>query len=355
MLYNNNNELTIFNAGLGLSLLLAVLVSCFTIFTPQTQYNQEHILTFVFHVFVHWKALTLVSFLFGIYLAHITQFPEKVQLYHQKVSIVLVVTIILSFFVSQVLFIIAFVVTGATVLSLKSLNAKAILLVAFVFYTVGALFSIPEINSELQLPEMIKLINQGNGGPSLGKAINLITRPEELANIFYGFALILVGYLIGKHNWLEEYPFRYRQLKFGALIAFLGILLWFVLLLTGIYNALIETKIGQLFFMMDALFINACVVFLYLYLLVSLENYTFGKKIIKHLSNVGRIAITFYILFFISQLLLNQYQRQQPILVLVIPLLIIFMLGIIARFYFKKFSADPVVLIIEKLVHKPKT
>lgn len=354
MLNNNNKEFTIYNAGIGLSLLLAILVTCFVLFTPETQYDKQNPLTFIFHLFFHWKALTLVSFLFGVYLAHITNDADKVRLYHQKVSLVLVTTVVLSFFVSQVLFIIAFVITGSTVLSLKSLNTKAILSIAFVFYTVSALFSVPEINSELQVPELIKPIYQGDAGPSLRKAIKLITSPEEIANIFYGFALILVGYQVGKQEWLSEYPFRYRQLKFIAFIAFLGIILWFVLLFSNIYSFMIQSKIGQLFFMMDALFINACVVYLYLYLLITLENFNLGRKIVNHFNYIGRLSITFYLLFFIAQILLSQYNYQQPLLVLIVPVLLIVALGFAGKLYFKRFKNDPVVTLSEKLLHSPK-
>jgi len=129
---------------------------------------------------------------------------------------------------------------------------------------------------------------------------------SNLLTIIFGSIVVLLGYLSGQTNWLKEYHFHYYELKklFKYSLGLLAI--WLVLNFFDAYFLISKWHLGETFLIIDGLVINVLLVYIYLFLLISFENFKLGKTILNLLQRIGKLWILqFLILAFVYVLLIQ--------------------------------------------------
>ncbi|MDA3890149.1 MAG: hypothetical protein PF517_00640 [Salinivirgaceae bacterium] len=115
-----------------------------------------------------------------------------------------------------------------------------------------------------------------------------ITSASITIPVLYGLIITTIGLWAGKNNWLYEYHFHFIELKKLFNYSIMLLVLWHLLKLLGIYTLITHAIIGKTIYMIDALTINVLMVFIYLFVLIYLENFKFGKRVLTVLEYLGR-------------------------------------------------------------------
>lgn len=126
--------------------------------------------------------------------------------------------------------------------------------------------------------------------------------------LLYGLICLVVGIWAGKNKWLSEYHFYYNELKTIFMYSIALYIFWFLLKLFKIYSFITEGIIGQIIYMIDALTINLLLVFIYMFALVFLENYRFGKRLLIIFEWMGRNWYWSAIVLSILQLFILKFE-----------------------------------------------
>lgn len=119
--------------------------------------------------------------------------------------------------------------------------------------------------------------------------------------LVYGIIVIILGLWIAKHNWLHEYHFHYRELKALFNYSLVLYLIWIIFKLLQVYTYISKGFFGNLMYMVDSLAVNILLVYIYLFVLISLENFRLGKKVLSIFKWLGQTryiyVITLLIIF----------------------------------------------------------
>ncbi|MGE4288556.1 MAG: hypothetical protein AB7E36_07705 [Salinivirgaceae bacterium] len=144
--------------------------------------------------------------------------------------------------------------------------------------------------------------------------VRLFFNPDHLFNWFYGISLLFLGYSVGKAKVLLHYPFFYTELKRMFKLSIALIVLWVLLTFFGAYQLIMHWRFGQIFYLIDALAVTILLAFVYIFVLIYLENFNWGKIILSGFVLLGKywyvsllyLSITYKLLshtnMFITQL-----------------------------------------------------
>jgi hypothetical protein len=306
---HKQEKLPVYQSIIGLILMLTSFI--LWIFYRQSIDSDESLfatsnlfLDYIFRQFISFKAFTLASFLFGLH-AYFCATNKVLPKYKFQRSILPLFLVALAG-IFQPVFLGALPLLFMVVLlsytsplhsvQLVTLAATSLLLALFT----AAFWGIPELQkgafySLASIQNPIHLINDG---------ARLFFNPEHLFNWFYGFSILFLGYSAGKAKVLLHYPFYYTELKRMFKLSIALIILWVLLTFFGAYQLIMQWKLGQLFYLIDALAVTILLAFVYVFALIYLENFNWAKKILAGFVVLGKhwyisllyLAITYKLL-----------------------------------------------------------
>lgn len=347
---HKQEKLPVYQSIIGLILILSSFI--LWIFYRQSMDSDESsfaasnlLLKYIFRQFISFKAFTLASFLFGLH-AFFCASNKVLPKYKFQRSILPLIVVTLAglfqpVFLGTLPLLLMVVLLSYTKplhsVQLFTLAATSLLLALF---TAG-FWGIPE----LQKGVFYTLASIQNPIQMLSDGRTLLVNPEHLFNWFYGFSLMFLGYSAGKAKVLLHYPFYYTELKRMFKLSIALILLWILLTFLGAYQLIMHWKLGQLFYLIDALAVTILLTFVYVFALIFLENFNWGKKILGGFVLLGKywyvsllyLAITYKLL---SQTNLFNTTLSNWLLLLLQPFLMLLLSLLTQRviFYLKKES-----------------
>jgi hypothetical protein len=335
---HKQEKLPVYQSIIGLILLLTSFI--LWIFYQQSIDSDEStfaasnlFLNYIFRQFISFKAFTLASFLFGLHTFFCATNKVLPKYKFQRSILPLIVVSLAGLF--QPVFLGALPLLFMVVLlsytrplhsvQLVTVTASSLILALFT----AAFWGIPELQKGafytlLFIQNPLQLINDDGF---------LFFNPEHLFNWFYGFSLLFLGYSAGKTKVLLHYPFYYTELKRMFKLSIALIVLWVVLTFFGAYQLIMHWKLGQLFYLIDALAVTVLLTFVYVFALIYLENFNWGQKILAGFVLLGKywyvsllyLSITYKLLrhstLFITPLSSWLLLLLQPFLMLLLSLL----------------------------------
>ena len=162
------------------------------------------------------------------------------------------------------------------------------------------------------------------------------------------FALMLLGYLIGKNNWHTNYLNYWGKLKMVFIVCFL----YYATLI--IYFFVANVQFGFCVNMAYNIHILVSIT-IYVFLILLLYKYSIAKKFTNLISNVGKTSLSNYVLqgiicaFIFTNYGFGFFTKTTPTQnVLLVISIYVFQL-LITHFYLRKFKAGPLEFIWRKL------
>jgi len=116
-----------------------------------------------------------------------------------------------------------------------------------------------------------------------------------------GFIFMLVAV---EKNWIYDYPFYYPLIKYWFKVGLTILTFWLLLHQFHIYQKLLNTKIGQVIYLVDYLSIELVLAELVLCILVFFEDFSWGKIILSFFENLSRYWIILLVLFLLLYLII---------------------------------------------------
>ncbi len=309
MIFRFQHKQPIFYSIIGFMFLLGWLLSAYilwsgTVFPGEYASGITKILITVYNYFLNGKLYTLLCFILGFQLYNVCEknFRFKFQIIGSFV--VFIISILVSYFTALSLILIPLILFRLFLIVfikqhkfsvLHLLILSILLTIALSFFSSGLLFTTPSFI------ELFK--SRLSFSNNSGLMVNLLA-PDNFIFTLYGLVVIIIGFLAGKTKWMMEYPFHYNELKKLFKYSLVLFLLWLLLNFFEVYLYITKWPVGEMFYTLDALSINLIMVFMYLFILISLENYRWGLRILKGLQNTGRnwllnlSILSFYIVLY---------------------------------------------------------
>ncbi|PKP08227.1 MAG: hypothetical protein CVU09_16615 [Bacteroidetes bacterium HGW-Bacteroidetes-4] len=288
---------------------------------------------YLFRQFISFKAFTLASFVFGLHAFFCATNNAGPKYKLMRSILPLIVVTLAGLFqpvfwgVLPILFmgVLFSYIRPVHSVQLFTLAATSLLIALF---TAG-IWGIPELQkgafyalAPMQKPIQL-FISRGH----------LFFIPEHFFNWFYGFSLLFLGYSAGNAKVLLHYPFFYTNLKRLFKISIALIVLWVLLTFLGAYQLIMHWRLGQMFYLIDAIAVTILLAFVYVFILIYLENFNWGKIILSGFVLLGKhwyisflyLAITYKLIrhtnLFITPLSNWLLLLLQPFLMLLLSLL----------------------------------
>ncbi len=269
---------------------------------------------YLFRQFVSFKAFTLASFVFGLH-AFFCATNNIFSKYKFMRSILPLFVLTLSGLFQPVFWgVLPLLLVGVLLSYIRLLHSVQLFTLAatsllLALFTAG-FWGIPELQkgafyalASMQKPILLSITD-----------VRLFFNPDHLFNWFYGISLLFLGYSVGKAKVLLHYPFFYTELKRMFKLSIALIVLWVLLTFFGAYQLIMHWRFGQIFYLIDALAVTILLAFVYIFVLIYLENFNWGKIILSGFVLLGKywyvsllyLSITYKLLshtnMFITQL-----------------------------------------------------
>jgi hypothetical protein len=128
-------------------------------------------------------------------------------------------------------------------------------------------------------------------------------------------------------------------------LSFALIVLWILLTFFGAYQLIMHWKLGQMFYLIDALAVTILLAFVYIFVLIYLENFNWGKIILSGFVLLGKYWYISFLYLAISYNLISHTNLfitplSNWLLLLLQPFLMLLLSFLMQRmlFYLKKES-----------------
>ena len=298
----------------------------------------DSILKIFYSYFINWKLFTLICFLIGIRVFIHVEIKTSQKSFLIQSTLIILVSLVFAWVSSLFLIVIPIIVFSAIVMFLQQKHTNAIyflmgfLIVAVLIasiYNNKSLFFYPCFNNLFALQFRLTTISEIK---------QIFFSPNGLLQLIYGFAIIIVGFWVGKSSWLLEYHFYYNELKKLFKYSLSLFVLWILLNFFEIYLFISKWKIGEIFYILDGLCINIILVFIYLFALIYFENFRWGKIFLKLLESVGKMwLINLIILVSVIFLLKILNLKLSLMISSILSLLVFIILSILSRFFSKRY------------------
>ncbi len=242
-----------------------------------------------YNLFIDWKLFTIIAFIFGIRAYIFSETGRHPRFFYFRSLIWAVTALILSIINCMSLVIIPLLFFGALLFFLRN-TTRWIPYFFMLLLLIGLLLTswfggIPNFGmqcfTELTSYQLLSI-----GFPEM---IKQLTNPSNIITWLYGCLVMILGYLVGKGKWLIEYHFRYPELKRLFILSAILFVLWAVLNHYKIYQMLYSWKGGELFYLLDAVAVQLLTLFMYLFILIYLENFRWGLFIIRLFTKIGKL------------------------------------------------------------------
>jgi len=242
-----------------------------------------------YNLFIDWKLFTLIAFIFGIRAYIFSETGRHPRFFYFRSLIWAVTAVVLSVINCMSLVIIPLLIFGGILFLLRNANRWApfffMLLLLMGLLAVGWIGGIPNFGmqcfTEFTTQQLLQI--------SFSELLGQFGHPVNIITWMYGGLVMIIGYLVGKGKWLIEYHFRYQELKRLFLLSALLFVLWVILNHYKVYQTLYNWKGGELFYLLDAIAVQLLTLFMYLFILIYLENFRWGLFIIRSFTKIGKL------------------------------------------------------------------
>lgn len=299
-LISKTKKQPIFYALVGLALFIAVFeANYYFLYFHSSQENSGKFQQFILEHLVFWKLYTLVCFVTGLgsYFNTVQLKTSPETFIFQILSIILVS--LFSFLNSLIAGFIPIVLIFVLLIQFKSISSVQILTLISLSIGFALLISILSGIPEFKLPALY-YFNTNPFPANIKEFVYLFKNPQNIITWLYGFSVLFFGYWVGKSQWLVNYHFYYNELKRLFKISFGLFILWLVLNAFDAYSIIIHWRVGQVFYLLDAFAANIIVLYLFVFFLIYLENYRWGKYLLYYLELAGRFWISNTMLLILS-------------------------------------------------------
>jgi hypothetical protein len=303
-----------------------------------------------YNSFLNAKLFTFICFVFGLRIYIDVETEVKSNSFLIKIGLLIVLLLGFSWYSSLFLVAIFIALFGILVNYLYKIKPSAIahLFLGLMLLLVFLASFVPNLN--LHLPFFIELyflpaVNLLSG--NMGQHFIIST---ALLQLVYGFIIIVLGFWAGSTRWLVEYHFHYESLKRLFKYSLILVVVWLVLNYFNVYLLITKWKIGEVFYLFDALTINVVVVFMYLFLLIYFENFRWGKYFLKLLEHLGKLWFVNVIVLFAVGYLLSRQAFQLSFWVYVFGFFILFLIVVVLNVRFSNIYMNRFWLPLNKFI-----
>ena len=331
----------IYYSIIGLIMLMSWLILAYNNFEVTQQQNlnlTDNFLANLYTHFINWKLYTLICFVFGIQLFTNSELKTVIRSYLVQYAILLL-ALLASFISAMFLVIIPLAIFNILVLLIEHKRPN-LMPIALVF--IGLILALISSFGNIQIiaePCFSSLFNYSASFNNYSNVFYMLMKPSNMIPLFYGFIIITLGFWVGKTRWLLEYHFYYNELKKLFKYSLALVIIWILLNFFDVYLFITQWKIGKVFYMLDGFSINIIIVFIYLFILVYLENFKFGKMLLKLLESSGKLWIINLVFLIATIYGFSLIQTKFSFLVYIVFSLAGFLLStIISNFISKYFS-----------------
>ncbi len=257
---------------------------------------------FIFKHFVYWKVYTLLAIIFGLS-SFYKLAPNKLPL--TKHWLILFIVPCFFWLIPFSVCILPLLLLHLLLTNVKVLTTIQIFVIGFISVVLAIAVIVFFGKPDMELPAFYSVFMVSKSIDSISALKMELVHPNHFFNWFYGFSVIMFGYWIGKSKWLINYHFYYNELKRLFKLCLVLILLWLVLNFFHAYELIIHWKMGQVFYMLDAMAMNIVVIYMIVFGLVFLENYRLGKQLLKLFILIGRYWYVNVLIITLTQQIFN--------------------------------------------------
>lgn len=301
--------------------------------------------------FLNGKLIASVCFIFGLRI-YISFETEENSIPILKLSLLIIVLMGFAWLSSFFLVAILIVLFGILVRVLHKLKPEAI---TYLFFSLLLLLVLlagfsPRLN--VHEPFFIDLYFLPASNLLAGNLSQPFNISAAFLHVVYGFIIIVLGFWAGRTRWLVEYHFHFESLKKLFQYSLILFTAWLVLNYFNIYLLITKWKIGEIFYLFDALTITIIMVFMYLFLLMYLENFRWGKHFLKWLEHLGKLWFVNVLVLLAVVYLINLFACLPSFGDYVLGFFILFLIVVVLNVRFSNFYMNRFWLPLSKFIDK---
>jgi hypothetical protein len=238
--------------------------------------------------FTFWKIYTLSAFMLGL-----SSFYNKSRKINNLIAVLtlllpLLTVLVLALFNSLFFALIPLILLHYCMLFFKEIGSVQIILISslsiFLALITVSFFGVPDLHQAA----FFATIKPFAGFNSENQIAFNYLNPDFVFTWFYGFSILFLGYWIGKKQWFLNYPFFYNELKTLFKLCVGLLILWLTLNFFDAYQLITKWRAGQIFYLADAMAVQLISVYIFIFILIYLENFILGKKILSMLGLIGK-------------------------------------------------------------------
>jgi hypothetical protein len=303
----------IHSAMIGLALLLGWFMAGYLFSKPIEQlpassFSVEHLYPIFFEQFIFWKLYTLIAFIFGIRAYIYTEQHFTDRIFYIKSGIWFLVAVMLSFIHFMALSLIPLFIFGGLLFRIRKINPSFYLILIGIFMLLimglSIFMSVPDSHSSCFSGFFIEKSNE----PIALKIFDQLKSGSNLIAWLFGFIVMVIGYSVGKTKWLLDYHNHYIELRRLFFISLGLVLTWGILHYLNYYTFLKSFRVGSFFYLFDALSVHLLIVYMYLFILVYLENFRIGIMLLRFFAKIGKLWLLNLLILFGFIFIGNYYQ-----------------------------------------------
>ena len=344
-----------YNSIIGFVVVLAWVVSALIqykfVADAKLLYSQIPLyLSSFYSYFLNGKLFVSICFVFGLHIFIDVETERKPNSFLIKIG--LLVILLLGFSLYSSVFLIAIVIAlfGILVSNVYKIKPNAVGHLFFCLMFLLVLLASFSPNLNLRLPFFIELYFLPASNLLSGNMGQHFVISTALLQLVYGFIIIVLGFWAGGTRWLVEYHFHYESLKRLFQLSLILIAVWFVLNYFNVYLLITKWKIGEVFYLFDALTINVVVVFIYLFLLIYFENFRWGKHFLKLLEHLGKLWFVNVLVLIAAGYFLSRQAFQLSFWVYLVGFVLLFLIVVVLNVRFSNVYTNRFWLPLNKFI-----